>query len=180
MQHRAMKLAHFLLGAAILTAFSTQSVFALDWESARRNPAEVTVVNCEPMVLAAGEGPGQFLKVPTKLEGARIFVEASGKKVGNTADFTVVKEGWLLVAADYSYQGNSSGDWDEKRWSEKEFKKNGWEMLAEKQMGGLLIDKGNKEWKVFAKRVRPKDSNRLITNKYGYPKLIVLAADKKP
>jgi hypothetical protein len=167
-----------LLSTIVAVCAAAPSLFAIDWQSAQRNPAQITVVNCEPVPLSVGEGRGQFLKVPAKLDGALVFVEANGKKTGNTADFTVLKEGWLLIASDYSYQGNSSGDWDEKRWTEKEFKKNGWEMLADKQMGGTLVDKGNKEWKVFAKRVRPKDSMRLITNKYGYPKLIVFSESR--
>jgi hypothetical protein len=156
------------------------SLLAVDWEAARRTPAEITVVNCEAVPLTAGPEKGSFLKLPPKLEGALVFKESGGKKIGNTADFTVVKEGYLFVAAHYGYQGNSQGDWDEKRWTEAEFKKNGWEELSGKKMGGPLIDNSNSEWKVFAKRVRPKDSMRLVVNKYGPPKLIVLTGTKKP
>ena len=172
-----------------LFTFAATSLFAatasaVDWESARRNPAEITVLNCQAVPLTVGEGKGQYLKVPAKLDGATIFVESEGKKVGNTADFTVVKEGWIFVIANYGYEGNSSGDWDDKRWTEAQFKKNGWEELSSKQMGGPLVNKGNNEPKVFAKRVRPKDSMRLVVNKYGAPHIVVFpapsTAPKKP
>jgi len=163
---------------------SASSAMAVDWESARRTPAELTVLNCEAVPLTAGQGKGQFLKVPAKLDGAVIFVESNGKKIGNTADFTVTKEGWLFVVAHYGYEGNSSGDWDDKRWDEAKFKKNGWEEVTSKSMGGPLVNGGNAEMKVFAKRVRPKDSMRLVVNKYSAPALLVFAspntAPKKP
>jgi hypothetical protein len=162
-----------LLGIGLSTLIAAHS-YALDWEAAKRNAGEVTVVNCAPIPLTAENG--KFLKIPQKLSdaGAQIFVEANGKKTGNTADFAVTKEGWVLIAAHYGYEGNTQGNWLKERWDEKQFKKRGWQVLQKTEMGGPLVDKENREWMVFAKRLKAGETARMVTNKYSYPHIIVL------
>jgi len=154
--------------------------YALDWEAAKRDAAQVTVVNCEPVPLVEGTGKGQFLKVGKKLTdaGAQVFVQAPGKKTSNVADLSVTKDGWVLIAAHYGYEGNSQGDWDKEAWDEKKFKKGAWQVLQKTEMGGPLVDSDNREWVVFAKRLKAGTTMRLVVNKYSYPHVIALGANQ--
>jgi hypothetical protein len=92
---------------------------------------------------------------------------------GGVADFRVTRSGVLLLACNFSYQGNSSGDWKEKRWTKEQFQDHGWRLLDPAELGGLLIKGDGREQDVFMKEVTEGDEFRLRCNKYDPPFVIV-------
>jgi len=52
--------------------------------------------------------------------------------------------------------------------------------LQKTEIGGPLDDTDNKEWVVFAKRLKAGTSMCLIVEKYSYPHVIVLGGEKAP
>ncbi len=160
----------FLLELGVLHAG-----FSPGWDSIILEPGAVEVVNMKPVPIVEGKEKNSWLHVPDALkENTQVFIE-NGKASG-VADFTATKEGWVLIACDYSYQGNRGGNWQETRWEEKDFQAHGWRKLAKNELGGLLIDEGNHELTVFTKRLKVGESGRLRCNKYHPPQFILLPA----
>ncbi|MEA3186548.1 MAG: hypothetical protein QOD99_378 [Chthoniobacter sp.] len=165
------------MGALCLWLMAGQSLLAVDWPAVQRTAGEATVVNMKAEPLVEG---GYWSKVPKKfLElKAQIFSDEHGKKTNGVADLTVTKEGWIFVACDYGYEGNQQGGWMDERWEEKDFKKRGWSVLGKAE--GALVDKGNREWVVFAKHLKAGETLRLRANKYNAPHVILVTGEYSP
>jgi hypothetical protein len=149
---------------------------AADWEAIKRAPAQIEVVNMQPTPLVVGDDKKGWTTVPPQLTkyGAVIYMPA-----GNTngvADIKVTGDGFLMLACNYDYQGNSSGKWDEEDWNEKKFKTKGWHLMSKTELGGILVKGDNRAQVVFSKQVRKGDTLRIRCNKYDPPYPILLSA----
>lgn len=148
---------------------------AADWESMKRNPAAIEVVNMQPTPLVASSGKDGWAKIPDQLARYNpVIYKATGGTNGVT-DLTVLADGWLIVSCNYDYQGNNSGTWDEEVWSEKKFKAKGWHELSKNELGGVLVKGDNREQTLFCKQVRRGDKLRIRCNKYDPPFPILLS-----
>lgn len=160
----------------------TTAAQAADWKTFAATPAAITVINMEPRPLVKSSDENGWLTVPDNLTryAASIYfpVQGQGGGTNGVADITVVKSGYLLLACNYYYQGNSSGDWQKEVWDAKEFKRKGWRPLTKTDLGGLLLNHGNQEQTVFYKKVEAGQNVRLRCNKYQPPYPIVLGSVK--
>jgi hypothetical protein len=120
-------------------------------EKTREAPGAVEVVGggfvpLDPPEAAAEDGgteekiKGAWVMVRPKLLGIGIQVHKASGPIKGVAIYTVKKSGYVMVACNYAYQGNNSGNWTDTRWEAEDFKKNGWRELEEKEMGGKLIN----------------------------------------
>ena len=127
----------------------------------------------KPVPLAAGVGKTNWLRVPDELlkRQARIFAPVG--PVNGVADYKVTAAGYLLVACNYDYQGNASGNWQEGRWFREQFYAHGWREATAKELGGALVSGQNREQVVFVKKVAAGESGRLRCNKHDPPFFIV-------
>ena len=148
--------------------------FGFDWADVYKTPARITVAALEPVVLTAPGDDSQWRAIPKALltHPAAIYSKKTGGDAG-VADFKVTNAGYVVVACHYGYEGNTQGDWDEKRWTKKDFQQNGWTLLTEEQLGGPLVQKNGREYTLFVKKVDAGYSMRLRCNKYEPPLLIV-------
>jgi len=145
-----------------------------DFKEIARNSAGVRVVNANPRPLRVSNHEKGWHRVPESLlkHRAIIFSNESGKTNG-VVDFEVLKTGYVLLACDYSYQGNQSGNWVEERWTSDDFVNNGWKHFTEQMMGGLLVSAKGKRFDVFMKKLKQGEKLRLRCNKYLAPIVIV-------
>ncbi len=153
----------------------------VDWENVRAAPAVVEVINMSPAPLAAANDSKQkycWLRIPKRLQKGWNIFKPEGETNGIT-DFKVIKSGFVLVACNYAYQGNSSGEWGKDAWKAEDFIEHGWVEATETELGGLLISGKNREHRIFAKYVEAGDAGRLRCNKYDPPFFIVAADQKK-
>ncbi len=146
----------------------------IDWEAISGNSAAVESDVLQPVPLQVGPAQDGWQRVPKNLtmRPAVILAGRTGRD-GGVADFRVTRSGVLLLACNFSYQGNSSGDWKEKRWTKEQFQDHGWRLLDPAELGGLLIKGDGREQDVFMKEVTEGDEFRLRCNKYDPPFVIV-------
>lgn len=152
---------------------------AADWKAVAKTPATIAVVNMQPGPLAISanaDDKNGWTHVPPQLtsNGATIFTPS-----GNTnglADIEIKTDGYMLIACNWDYQGNQSGDWDKDAWDERKFKTKGWDRLTKGELGGELIKNGNRVQTVFMKKVKKGDKFRLRCNKYDPPFPILLSS----
>jgi hypothetical protein len=90
------------------------------------------------------------------------------------ADIEITADGYLLLACNWDYQGNQSGDWEKERWTEGKFKSKGWDRLSKNELGGELVKNDNRAQTIFFKRVKKGEHLRLRCNKYDPPYPILL------
>lgn len=158
-----------------ILAVSIAEASAVDLDVVKRTPARIEVVNMQPVALSAGTDKKGWARVPANLtkNGAVVYMPT-----GNTngvADIRVMVDGYLLLACNYDYQGNSGGSWDEEDWNERKFRSKGWRKLSKGDLGGDLVKGDNREQIVFVKQVRKGDALRIRCNKYDPPFPIVFA-----
>lgn len=145
----------------------------IDWSAIYGRSAGVRVMGAEPVWLTASEESG-WERVPPALRKRPALVHSDRENEHNgVADIDVTRDGILLVACNYGYQGNNSGDWDEKRWTKEQFVENGWTLVPDKDLGGVLVKKGGREQVVFMRHVKKGENYRLRCNKYDPPFAIV-------
>lgn len=149
---------------------------AADWEAMKRTPAQIEVLNMEPTPLVASKEKTGWASVPPQLTKYAAIVYMPSGGTNGVADIKVNSDGYLMLACNYDYQGNSSGKWDEEDWNEKKFKSKGWHMMSKTDLGGLLVKGDNRAQVVFAKQVRKGDTLRIRCNKYDPPYPILLPA----
>ncbi len=152
----------------------------VDWENVRAAPAVVEVLNMSPVPLAADADSKQkfsWLRVPQRLQKGWHIFKPEGETNGIT-DFNVTRSGFVLVACNYAYQGNSGGDWGKDAWTAEDFLEHGWVEASEAELGGLLISGRNREHRIFAKYVEAGEAGRLRCNKYDPPFFIVAVSQK--
>ena len=162
--------AHLILCAAALCG----QVQAADWDAMKRTPAQIEVVNMKPVPLAASDDKKGWAKIPPQLTKFGAVVYMPEGNTNGVADITVTAEGYLLLACNYDYQGNSSGKWDEEVWNEKKFKSKGWHLMGKSELGGVLVKGDNREQAVLVKQVHKGDTLRIRCNKYDPPYPILL------
>lgn len=151
------------------------------WDVMRQNPALLEVEGQNSQALREGLNWGKYTwtAVPQKLldNGAKIYLQ-DGFPNG-LSQFTVIREGWLIVGVNYSYQGNSGGGWQEERWNLKKFESEGWKVISDGDAGGSLIKDNDvrteeRSQTLLARFVEKGESLRLRCNKYDPPFLILL------
>lgn len=147
-------------------------------EQIRREAAEVEVLGMKPVSLVVGSGKTAWARVPQDLLRYQTKVFASEVRSEAVADYKVTKGGYLVVACNYSYQGNDSGNWVEERWTREQFYANGWRELVAEDIGGPLVDGQNRQHVLFVKGVATGQSGRLRCNKYS-PPYFIICSDKE-
>lgn len=132
----------------------------------------VEVLNMEVLPLKKDHPAEHWVSVPKKLESAGAVVYWPTKGPNGVADYKVTTPGYLIIACNFSYQGNSGGDWEETRWQEEDFRKNGWVTLTETQVGGELIKSPGRYQVLFFKELKAGETGKLRCNKYDPPYFI--------
>jgi len=153
------------------------------WDAMRKNPAALEVEGQKSKPLREGLSWGKYTwtGVPQKLidNDARIYLQ-DGFPNG-LSKFTVTREGWLIVGVNYSYQGNSGGDWQKERWDLEKFQSEGWAVIKDEDSGGRLVKDNDarteeRSQTLLARFVEKGESFRLRCNKYDPPFLIILGS----
>jgi hypothetical protein len=138
------------------------------------SPAGLDVARMTEVRLELSPGPKGWMQVPKKLaiDAANIFKPEKDQQ-GHT-EFRVTKAGYVLLACNYSYQGNSSGNWQKDVWTEQQFKRKGWRVLSKSALGGLLVQGDERVQVIFWKKVKAGETYNLRCNKYDppYPMLL--------
>jgi hypothetical protein len=169
----------FKLSAMVLMTFAwaedpPSAAANVDWENVRKSPAKVEVLNMQSMVLEPRQdekGKGGWLTVPDRLNDCVIF-----KAVGATngvADFKVIESGFVILACNYDYQGNSGGDWHRDVWEPIDFARHGWIQASDAEMGGRLVSHENRVQSIFVKYMNAGETARLRCNKHDPPFIIL-------
>ncbi len=143
------------------------------WDDIRKEPAAVEVLNMKSQPLVVGQGKTAWMRVPDQLTKYRTTIFTATEPMNGAANYRVTKAGYLLVACNFDYQGNSSGEWEASRWTREQFYEHGWREATHKDLGGALVKGDNREQVVFVKRVAAGESGRLRCNKYDPPYFIL-------
>ena len=138
-----------------------------------RESAQVDLVRAEFVPLTRGTEKSNWASVPESLLANGAVISKALPGMGNTLDFQVAREGWVFVIGTYGYEGNSQGDWDELRWTEKDFKKHGWNVITPSELGGALSKDGKGSPAMFGKKLKRGEWMRIRTNKYSSPSMIL-------
>lgn len=146
-------------------------------EQIRREAAEVEVLGMAAMPLVVSPGKAAWSRVPAEFSKHSTLIFSSTAKVNGVADYKVTRGGYLVVACNYDYQGNDSGNWVEERWTREQFYANGWRELVAEDLGGALVDGQNRQHVVFVKGVATGSTGRLRCNKYS-PPFFIVCSDK--
>ncbi len=150
----------------------------IDWENVRLAPARLSVLNMKPAPLKASEGGGGWLSVPPRFQSHATTIFMPAGETNGVADFKVEADGFLLVACNYDYQGNSSGNWSDEAWSPKKFGEHGWKEISAAELGGMLVSSRNRAQKIFIKHVRAGESGRIRCNKHDPPFFILCGSEQ--
>ena len=142
-------------------------------EQIRKDPAQVEVLNMKPVPLVVGEGKTAWVRVPQGLAQFQTQIFASIGRGNGVADYKVTHGGYLVVACNYDYQGNPSGNWTEDRWTREQFYANGWRELVPEEIGGPLVDGQGRQHVLFVRGVSAGQTGRLRCNKYSPPYFIL-------
>lgn len=156
-----------LLGATALAA---------DWESMKRRPAQIEVLNMNPVPLVAGTDKRGWARVPDILTKNNAVIYMPKDKHQGVADFKVLADGYLILACNYDYQGNKGGTWDDEDWDARKFKTKGWSEIGKNALGSPLVSGENRQQVLFSKQVRKGETYRLRCNKYDPPFPILLGS----
>lgn len=142
------------------------------WDEIRTEPAAIEVLHMDPVRLSVSE---EWPRVPRRLVSSPTQVFRASGPVNGVADYIVTASGYLLVACNYDYQGNGSGNWTAGRWTRECFLVEGWEEATQADLGGSLVNGVNREQIVFVKHVIAGERGRLRCNKYDPPYFIICA-----
>lgn len=157
-----------------------QVVRAADWKAIVKSPAQVTVLQMQAKPLVVSADKNGWARVPTMLSQNGAVIFATTNESLGVADIQVVSDGYLLIACNWDYQGNNSGDWAKDAWDERKFKSKGWDKLTKGELDGELIRNNNRVQTLFVKRVKKGDTFRLRCNKYEPPYAILIGTGAKP
>jgi hypothetical protein len=169
MKHRSV----ISLLVAVLPCAGLAS-FAFDWEAMSRSPAQIEVVDMQPGPLVENNDRNGWAKVPAALTkyGAVIYLPPG--KYDGLAQIKVTGDGYLLVACNYDYQGNKSGNWGGEVWDAKKFQSKGWHAMSKRELDGELVKGNGRAQVVFSKQVHKGEVLHLRCNKYDPPYPILL------
>lgn len=154
--------------------FLPSLMHAADLQAIAKTSATISVLNMQPVPLVISADKTGWARIPTLLSnnGATIFAPTAS--TNGAADIEVTADGYLLLACNWDYQGNQSGDWEKERWTESKFKSKGWDRLNKNELGGELVKNDNRAQTIFVKRVKKGEHLRLRCNKYDPPYPILL------
>lgn len=147
---------------------------AADWRTIAKNPAGISVVNMHPLPLVTSTQKEGWARIPDVLTSHQATIFTPSKSTNGVADIEVTADGYLLIACNWDYQGNQSGDWQKDRWTESQFKSKGWDRLTKNEAGGELVKNDNRVQTLFFKKVKKGEKLRLRCNKYDPPFPILL------
>ena len=91
--------------------------------------ADIDVVGLDPQRLVEGEDPGNWRWMPDFIRGSDIHSLNAGHPAGiegGVISYTVTTPGTLYLAANYGYDGNSSGGWTDTRITREKLEADGW------------------------------------------------------
>ena len=145
----------------------------VSWDKIRNSPAKIEVVNMTPVILTERPEKNAWSRVPSQLATYQTMIFAPTGAVNGVADYKVTSAGYLLVACNYDYQGNASGDWKEGCWTRADFYTHGWTEATSEDLGGALVNGQNRQQVVFVKKVEAGETGRLRSNKYDPPYFIL-------
>ena len=155
----------------------TKGKVSREWQKVVQNSARVDVAGLDPTPLRESDEKEGWSRVPPAfnvIPQTQAIAYSVRKGMDNgVADFKVTRDGYVLVACNYGYQGNRSGDWDEKRWTKEKFLQNGWLIVPETMLGGVLVKGGGHDQVVFVKHMEKGEHYRLRCNKYAPPFVII-------
>ena len=151
-----------------------QKVLAKPAARLRNASAQVKAIAFEPVILKESNDKNGWQRIPDVFKRRRTVIYTGTGKDNGVADFDVIKDGIIFLACNFDYQGNSSGNWVNTRWTKEQFIENGWTKVPPKQLGGVLVSAGGKEQVIFKKQVKRGENYRLRCNKYEPPYVIVL------
>ncbi|MGH8045676.1 MAG: hypothetical protein ACREKL_00390 [Chthoniobacterales bacterium] len=164
-----MKFPFFLL---VLVTVAGSAVAGLQEMAA--NPAGLDVARMKEVPLAIGKGPKAWMEIPKQLTAKSANIFKPDKDMQGHTEFSVTHEGYVLLACNYSYQGNPSGDWQKDVMTERDFKRKGWRVLTKSALGGLLVQGDGRVQVIFWKKVKAGERYDLRCNKYDPPYPILL------
>jgi len=150
----------------------------VDWEKVRATPAKLAVINMTLVPLKAGAEKDGWLTVPERFLSHKTQIFKHTGPTNGVADYKVTADGYLIVACNYDYQGNPSGNWQQDVWTAAKFRSAGWIEASEQELGGRLINPNNRAQRIFVKFVKAGDDGRLRCNKHEPPFFIVTSAAK--
>lgn len=145
-----------------------------DWRALEKTPASISVVNMQPVPLVVSASKEGWARIPTALENKGATIYSPTASTNGVADIEVSADGYLLLACNWDYQGNQSGEWEKERWTESKFKAKGWSRLSKNELGGELVKNDNRAQTLFFKKVKKGEKFRLRCNKYDPPYPILL------
>lgn len=163
----------FLLSCLLLLP---SLMHATDLRTLTRSSATISVLNMQPVPLVTSADKNGWARIPAFFSnhGATIFSPSAS--TNGVADIEIQADGYLFLACNWDYQGNSSGNWEKERWTEKNFKSKGWSRLSKNDLGGDLVKNDNRAQTIFFKRVKKGEKLRLRCNKYDPPYPILLTS----
>ena len=149
-------------GIAFLSALSFHSIASGD------TAASVSVLNRAPTLLVEGDSTTTWRYIPDFIRGSVIYSTPtvpipSGDPAAGVAEITVTQSGKLYIAADYGYEGNSSGGWTDTRITREELEAMGWLYDADMRYGD------GRTFRLFEKEVTAGEVLDLRVNKYVPP-----------
>jgi hypothetical protein len=137
-------------------------------------PAGISVERMKSIPLVVSAGEKNWMQVPDKLTTHLASIFKPDKDKEGIADILVQKDGFLLLACNYDYQGNRLGNWKAHVSDAVAMKRKGWKLLSESELGGKLIQGDKRQQVIFYKRVSRGEHLYLRCNKYDPPYPIVL------
>jgi hypothetical protein len=139
-----------------------------------RNSAQVNSLKyeAEPIV-AIANGPAGWRSVAPIFQHAKAVSYSRSKQSSGLAEFEVTRSGYLLLACNWSYQGNPSGGWVPSRLKKEDFIQRGWQPVDNAIFSGLVRFESKGDQALFIKRVEKGEKYTLRCNKYYPPYAIV-------
>ncbi|HYE18092.1 MAG TPA: hypothetical protein VEA69_06595, partial [Tepidisphaeraceae bacterium] len=131
----------------------------------------------EPVPLEEGatrQGSGTWA-LPESFKKLKLQVYSQKKKGAGQdgmTEFRVTKAGTILIACNWDYQGNDGGGWKATRMSQQQFVEQGWRVVANEQLGGVL-KLGKREQIIFSRDAKVGETFKLRCNKYDPPFVIL-------
>jgi hypothetical protein len=176
MNHRS--LLPFLLSGIMLPVAALAGL-ATDWETMQHSPAQIEVARMHPGPLVESKETAGWDKVPATLRKYGAVIYLPSDKFDGVADITVTGDGYLFLACNYDYQGNTLGGWSGDAWDEKKFKSHGWHVLSKHELDGDFVKVNGRAQKVFCLQVHKGETLHLRCNKYD-PPYPILVGTKAP
>jgi hypothetical protein len=154
---------------------AVQENTAAYWEAMKRSQAQIEVVNMQPIALVADNDQKGWTTVPSQLTKNAAVIYMPAGTTNGVADVKVTAKGFLMLACNYDYQGNASGNWQQDVWDESKFESEGWHHMSETELGGVLVKGDNRAQIIFSKHVDKGETFRIRCNKHDPPFPILLA-----